>query len=72
MKLVSLRFILKNGSEFTVKCAEYSFERHRITDQLLSYKLKGITENNPIFVDLSEVAAVIRLVQDEQEGGDEG
>ena len=71
MKPVSLRFILKNGSEFTVKCTDYSFEFTRMTDSFAAYKLKGVTENNPIFVDLSEVAAVIRLVQDEQEGGDE-
>lgn len=71
MKLVSLRFILKNGSEFIVKCSEYSLEHSKITNGLLSYKVKGVTENNPIFVNLSEVAAVIRLVQEELEGGDE-
>lgn len=72
MKPVSLRFILKNGSEFTVKCTEYTFEQSKVTNGLLYFKLKGVTENNPIFVNLSEVAAVIRLVQDEQEGGGEG
>lgn len=71
MKSISLRFILKNGSEFTVKCSEYTIERTRATNKVVSYEMKGITENKPIFLDLSEVVAVIRLVQDEQEGGDE-
>lgn len=72
MKPVSLRFILKNGSEFTVKCTEYNLEYSRRFERLCAYEVKGVTENKPVFLDLSEVVAVIRLVQDEQEGGDEG
>lgn len=69
MNPMSIRFILKSGKEFTVKCSDFTFEYNRVTNTLVAYDLKGIIENGPVFLDLSEVAAVIRLVQDEQEGG---
>lgn len=57
-----VRFILKNGSEFTVCCETASVT---ITDNALTgrgltgYKLNGIKSGKPLYVDLSQVVAVI-------------
>ena len=57
-----VRFILKNGSEFTVCCETASVtitDNALIGRELTGYKLKGIKRGKPLYVDLSQVAAVI-------------
>lgn len=64
MAKMSIRFILKSGSEFTVKCESMTIQRNGL-GVITGYDFKGITENKPIDVDMSSVAAVIRVLSDE-------
>ena len=66
MAKMSIRFILKSGAEFTVKCDSVTTNRNRL-GEVMGYDFKGITENKPLQVDMTQVAAVIRVVSDETE-----
>ena len=68
MPKMTVRIILKSGTEFSVKCDEFTIKRNRL-DQVTGYDIKGITENNPIYLDFEQVAAVVRVVSDEREQG---
>ena len=53
----SVRFILKNGCSFTVQCEEASVT---VRDgEMTGYKLSGIIQNRPLFIDIEQIAAVI-------------
>lgn len=70
MPEMSIRVILKSGSEFTIKCTEFTLEKNRL-GEVVSYNIQGITENKPIWIDWTQVAAIVRLVSDEGgEGND--
>ena len=64
MPKMSIRFILKSGAEFTVKCESMTIQRNGLGG-ITGYDFKGITENKPIDVDMSSVAAVLRVLSDE-------
>lgn len=64
MAKMSIRFILKSGSEFTVKCDNVTVKRNGL-GVVTGYDFKGITENKPLDVDMTQVAAVIRVLSDE-------
>ena len=52
-----IRFILKNGCEFTVQCKEASVT---IFDgEITGYKLSGIVQNKPLYIDIEHIVAVI-------------
>lgn len=53
MPKMTIRVILKSGSEFAIKCDKFTI------------KQKGITENKPVYLDFEQVAAVVRLFSDE-------
>ena len=40
-------------------------EREDGLDQVTGYDIKGITENNPVYLDFEQVAAVVRVYSDE-------
>ncbi len=67
MAKMSIRFILKSGAEFTVKCDTVDVKRNGL-GAITRYNFKGITENQPLDVDMTQVAAVIRVLSDEIEG----
>ena len=71
MERLTIHFILKNGKDFTVKCSEFEVERSWITGDITEYKIKGIVDNNPIFIDMTEVAAIIQELPGEKAGGDD-
>lgn len=53
----NVRFILKNGYEFVVKC-----ENARVTTtvgEITGYSLTGCTANRPLYVCLEQIAAII-------------
>lgn len=66
MAKMSIRFILKSGAEFTVKCDNVTIQRNGL-GVITNYSFSGITENKPIDVDMTQVAAVIRVLSDEAE-----
>ena len=67
MKPITIRFILKSGKEFDVKCSEFTIEKSKITGAPVGYNINGIIENKPLFIDLTEVDAILRVLSDEKE-----
>ena len=66
MTKMTVRIILKCGAEFSVKCDKFAITRNRL-DQVTGYKIEGITDNKPIYLDWEQVAAVVRVYSDECE-----
>lgn len=66
MAKMSIRFILKSGAEFTVKCDEATVTRNGL-GAVAGYNFKGIVENKPLHVDTTQIAAVLRVLSDEIE-----
>ena len=67
-KLIHLRVILKSGAEFTTVVKDYSFQWNRVATSLTSFQVKECVENFPVFVDLNEVVAVVRVFSNEERG----
>lgn len=67
MSKMSIRVILKCGAEFTVKCDNIKITRNGL-GVVTNYEFKGITENKPIEIDTTQIAAVIRILSDEIAG----
>ena len=66
MPKMTVRIILKSGTEFSVKCDKLTIERNGF-DQVTGCDIQGITENKPIYLDFGQVAAVVRVYSDEFE-----
>lgn len=58
--MIRVRFLLKDGREICVVCKECEFERNVITDRLVSYELKGIKGEYPMYLRLEEVIAITK------------
>lgn len=63
--LIHLRIILKSGAEFTVKSRDFNahWNSQNILDQFTPI---GCFENFPVHLDLSEVAAIVRVNSNEE------
>ena len=68
MGKMSVRIILKSGSEFTVKCQKFNLEKNAL-GEVIRYEIEGIYENKPIWIDWTQVAAVVRVCSDERGDG---
>lgn len=66
MHQMSIRVILKSGSEFTIKCDKFTLERNGF-GQTTGYNIEGITENKPVYLNFDQVAAIVRVQSDEVE-----
>lgn len=66
MTKMTIRVILKSGAEFTVKCEKFTITRDYFGN-VTGYNISGITENKPVYIDFTQVAAVIRVYSDEKE-----
>ena len=64
MPKMTIRVILKSGSEFAIKCDEFTLKQTALGAS--GYDIKGITENKPIYLDFEQIAAVVRTFSDEQ------
>lgn len=64
MPKMTIRIILKSGVVFDVKCTEFTLTRNGLGNGV-EYDIKGITENQPIYMDLEQVAAIVRTLSDE-------
>lgn len=62
---MTIRIILKNGVEFSLQCEEFNLERDKLTGTMVGWSAKGITENKPIYIDMNQIAAVVRVLSDE-------
>ena len=68
MPKMTMRVILKSGSEFAINCYKFTITRNGF-GQATGYNIEGITENKPVYLDFEQVAAVVRVYSDEKEGG---
>lgn len=66
MSKMSIRVILKCGAEFTIKCDKFTINKNGL-GVVTSYAASGITENNPIYLDFDQVAAIVRIYSDEND-----
>lgn len=66
MGKMSIRVILKSGNEFTMKCDEFTANKN-VFGQFIGYSAKGISENKPIYLDIEQVSAIIRIMSDEEQ-----
>lgn len=64
MPKMTIRIILKSGVVFDVKCTEFTLTRNGF-GIVVKYDIKGITENQPIYIDLEQVAAIVRTLLEE-------
>lgn len=64
MPKMTIRVILKSGSEFAIKCDKFTIQQNGF-GQATGYNIEGITENKPVYLDFEQVAAVVRLYSDE-------
>lgn len=55
-----VRFILKNGAEFVVKCDKLTVVTDNYSGEITRIKWEGLTENNPLFVRFGDISAVIQ------------
>lgn len=67
---VTIRFILKSGALFDMKCDEFTLELNGLGD-FAGYKAKGVVQNKLIYIDADQVAAIVRLLSDEYQEEDE-
>lgn len=66
MSKMSIRVIFKCGAEFTIKCDKFALEK-TARGEVTSYDISGIAENKPIYLDLNQVAAIVRICSDEND-----
>ena len=65
MPKMTVRVILKSGVEFSIKCDKFTLTQNGF-QEVTGYKIEGITENKPIYLDFEQVAAVVRVFADEK------
>lgn len=56
----SIRIILKNGIEFVMNCEKVVCSYNNLTGEMEKFKYEGVTKNIPLYLDLSQVAAVLQ------------
>lgn len=61
---MTIRVILNGGSEFAIKCEEFTLEQNGL-GQVTGYSIEGITENKPVYLNFEQVAAIVRILSDE-------
>jgi len=66
MPKMTVRVILKSGVEFSIKCDKFALTRNGF-QQVTGYNIEGITENQPVYLDFEQVAAVVRVFSNEKE-----
>lgn len=64
--MMTFRVILRNGIEFSVIAENLETSRNTLTGKLSSISFSNIKHNKPCYLDLDEVVAIIRVVDDEE------
>lgn len=76
MKIKSIAAICKKNKNIAI-FERYSDDGDIFTltrngfQQVTGYNIEGITENQPVYLDFEQVAAVVRVFSDEKEVADE-
>lgn len=55
-----IRVILKSGNEFVVECKKVSVSYSTVTGTMTKFAYEGCKKNNPLYLDISQVAAVLQ------------
>ena len=58
-------FVFKNGYELKVKCENCTLSTNYLTGQITGYKMDGIEDNKPLYIDFNEILCVYK----DQKGG---
>lgn len=64
MAKMTIKIILKSGSEFAIRCDKFKIEKN-IVGQITGYEIEGIAENKPVYLNFEEVAAIVRVLSNE-------
>ena len=64
---IHLRVLFKNGTEFTMKVEDYTVRHNNVTGDLVGFDFKSCTENVPVYIDLKQVNAIVRVFSNEME-----
>ena len=56
----SIRFILKNGIEFVMTCEKLKCSYSKLDGELTSVEYEGASANIPLYLDVSQVAAILQ------------
>lgn len=56
---MKIRFIFKGGATLDVECTECTINRSM--GEFVGYEMKGISENKPLYINLDEVVAIVRM-----------
>ena len=54
-----IRVILKRGNEFVIECEKMTATHSIITGELEKLDWEGCTKNRPLYLDMSQVSAVL-------------
>ncbi len=66
MSRMEIRVILNSGCEFTIKCDKFTLEKNGF-GEVTGYDIGGITENKPVYLNFTQIAAIIRTLSNEGE-----
>ncbi len=62
--IIRIRF--KSGFELPITCDEFIIKRSALNGEIIGYDIKGIKDNNPMFIRLENVECIFReAVNDE-------
>ena len=64
MNKMTIKIILKSGSEFAIRCDKFTIEKNSV-GQINGYEIEGIAENKPVYLNFEEVAAIVRVLSNE-------
>ena len=67
MKIV-IRF--KSGFELAVTCEKFKFTKHSMTEEIMSYDIEGIKDNNPVFFRSGDVECIYQIMDERGEAND--
>lgn len=59
-KKYDVSIILKNGFKIDMRVENMTCETNRLNGSLVSITYNGVADNNPLFIDINQVAAVIQ------------
>ncbi len=58
---------LKSGFDLSVCCEKINCEVHKMTGELMSYKISGATGNVPVYLPCNAIECIYRVMDGEQE-----
>ena len=60
-KMHKIRVILKGGASFVLTCSDFVVTKNLAQNSLEKITYTDTTRNKPMYVDLSEVAAIVQI-----------